>query len=67
MYEPGYYRQQAERARRLSRGITDHEVSRLLGVMARDFEEIADDLERGAIEVRHPELMPQVRNMKDAR
>jgi hypothetical protein len=35
--------------------------------MARDFEEIADDLERGAIEIRHSELMPQMQNMKDAR
>jgi hypothetical protein len=28
---------------------------------ARDFEDIAVDLERGAVEVRHPELMPQTR------
>jgi hypothetical protein len=27
--------------------------------MARDYEENADDLEAGAVEVRHPELMPQ--------
>jgi hypothetical protein len=26
---------------------------------AQDFEELADDLLRGAVEVRHPELMPQ--------
>jgi hypothetical protein len=27
--------------------------------MAKDYEEIAVDLERGAIEVKHPERMPQ--------
>ena len=26
---------------------------------AEDYEEIAQDLERGAVEIRHPELMPQ--------
>jgi hypothetical protein len=26
---------------------------------AQDFEELADDLLRGAVEIRHPELMPQ--------
>ena len=26
---------------------------------AEDYEEIAQDLERGALEIRHPELMPQ--------
>jgi hypothetical protein len=27
--------------------------------MARDFDDIVTDLENGAIDVRHPELMPQ--------
>jgi hypothetical protein len=27
--------------------------------MAQDCDEIADDLENGAIEIRHPELIPQ--------
>jgi hypothetical protein len=30
--------------------------------MARDYSEIAEDLERGAIEIRHPELLPQRRH-----
>jgi len=29
--------------------------------MARDYDDIAEDLECGAIEMRHPELMPQRR------
>jgi hypothetical protein len=29
--------------------------------MARDYDDIAEDLERGVIEIRHPELMPQRR------
>jgi hypothetical protein len=28
--------------------------------MAQDFEDIAYDLETGAVEVRHPELLPQM-------
>jgi hypothetical protein len=30
-----------------------------LGRFAADYDDIAIDLEQGAIEVRHPELMPQ--------
>jgi hypothetical protein len=29
--------------------------------LAQDFDELAEDLLRGAIEIRHPELMPQRR------
>ncbi|MBO0735512.1 MAG: hypothetical protein J2P48_02930 [Alphaproteobacteria bacterium] len=28
--------------------------------MAEDFDDIAHDLETGAVEIRHPELMPQL-------
>jgi hypothetical protein len=27
--------------------------------MAQDYEDLAEDLENGAIEIRHPELLPQ--------
>jgi hypothetical protein len=29
---------------------------------AQDFDELAEDLLRGAVEIRHPELMPQNRD-----
>jgi len=31
----------------------------MLRQMAQDYTDIAEDLETGAIEIRHPELMPQ--------
>jgi hypothetical protein len=54
-----YYRGQAERARRLAQSLTNREVGALLERVAQDYEDIAVDLESGAVEVRHPELMPQ--------
>jgi hypothetical protein len=58
MQDAPYYRDQADRARRLARGMRD-DVEEMLLRVARDFDDIAEDLERGAIEIRHPELMPQ--------
>jgi hypothetical protein len=37
-------------------------LQEVLQQMARDYDEIVEDLERGAIEIRHPELMPQERS-----
>src|SRR5438552_2648770 len=54
-----YYRRQAKRAKRLSDGTTDQEMQEALASAAQDFADIADDLERGAVEVRHPELVTQ--------
>jgi hypothetical protein len=66
MYDPSYYRQQAERAARLSDRTHDKEAAEVLASMARDFTEIAEDLEKGAVEIRHPELMPQNDSEKKA-
>jgi hypothetical protein len=59
MHDPGYYRARAERARRLARSITNGEAEKLLLQMAQEYEDLAEDLERGAVEIRHPELLPQ--------
>ena len=59
MNEISHYRRQAARAKRLADGTTDREMSEALASAAQDFAEIADDLERGAVEVRHPELVTQ--------
>ena len=64
MYDPFYYREQAERARRLATGSTDPEAQEILKRMAQDYEDIATDLESGAIEIRHPDLMPQSRRLQ---
>jgi hypothetical protein len=59
MHDPSYYRSQAERVRRLVMVPSDRETQDTLTQMAQDYLDIAEDLERGAIEIRHPELMPQ--------
>ncbi len=59
MRDAGYYRGQAARARRLARQMRSDVAEQLEG-LARDYDDIASDLERGAIEIRHPELMPQL-------
>jgi len=61
MYDVSYYREQADRARRLAKVPTDRETQDMLRQMAQDYTDIAEDLETGAIEIRHPELMPQTR------
>ena len=61
MMDAGYYRQQAARARRLADGVANQEMQEQLKRIAIDYDDIATDLEQGAIEVRHPELMPQLR------
>ena len=62
MYEAKHYRDLAERSRRLSRQTHDDQMSGALKEIAREFDELAEDLETGAVEIRHPELMPQSRH-----
>lgn len=57
MQKAAFYREQAERARRLARSITNGEAERMLPGMAQEYDDLATDLERGAVEIRHPELL----------
>ena len=59
MHGPGYYRRQAQKARYFAQTAIQDDLSSEFAEMARDFDEIAIDLESGAVEIRHPELMPQ--------
>jgi hypothetical protein len=62
MMDADYYRERAKSARRLAHEIADRpEIARTFQDMALDYDEIAIDLETGAVEIRHPELMPQGR------
>jgi hypothetical protein len=62
MMDAAYYREQAERARHLATALPQREVvRRALSDAAQSYDEIAEDLERGALELRHLELMPQGR------
>ena len=58
-----YYRNQAERARRLARSVTDRDegVKAILSHVAQEYEELAEDLAGGAVEIRHPELTLETR------
>jgi hypothetical protein len=60
MQSAKYYRDNAAKARRLMAGVTPGKTSEMLEKLARDYEDIATDLERGAIEIVHPSLMPQL-------
>lgn len=59
MQSAPYYREQAARARRLAAAILEDDACAVLERMAVDFDHIAEDLERGAIEITHPSLLPQ--------
>jgi hypothetical protein len=51
---------------RLANSINHPEARDTLLKVAKDYDEIAMDLERGAVEIRHPDLMPQSKGTKAA-
>jgi hypothetical protein len=61
MNDATYCRERAAQARRLAETMHQRDVCETLREMAQDYEDIAADLENGAVELRHPELMPQRR------
>jgi len=61
MHPASYYRERAQHARDLASRVYQPDLLDVLRQAARDYDDIAEDLERGAIEIRHPELMPQRR------
>jgi hypothetical protein len=56
--DPGYFRRCAARTRRLSRMMLQAGIRETLLNLARDYDELADDLELGTAAIRHPELLP---------
>jgi hypothetical protein len=57
--EAAYYREHAERARRLARSVTKGDVEQQLLQMAEEYERLVVDREKGAIEIRKPEQLRQ--------
>jgi hypothetical protein len=57
MHRALHYRELPDHARQLAQATWQDDLEEMLGCLARDFE-IADDIEAGATEVRHPELSP---------
>jgi hypothetical protein len=63
MQSPQYYRDHAARARRLASSVDKSDVVDTLERLARDYEDIAIDLENGAVEITHPERLPQLKHL----
>jgi hypothetical protein len=59
MQRASYYREQAARARRLAGAVSDRDDLEMLRRMAEDFDDIAAELEAGAVEIEHPSRLPQ--------
>ena len=53
------YRDKAERIRQLADLAWQPELKDMLRSLATDYEEIAEDIETGATEIRHPELLDE--------
>jgi hypothetical protein len=57
MNRASYYRERADHVRRLAEMTWQDDLGGMLRGLAQDYDEAAEDLEAGAIEVRHPELL----------
>jgi hypothetical protein len=60
MHEAPYYREKAAEARWLAQATNRPDVREQLLAFARDYEEIAIDLERAAVDLAHSARMPQL-------
>lgn len=59
MHPANYYRKQAAHAQTLADMSQEGAVHEVLVRLVQDYGDIAEDLETGAIDIRHPELLPQ--------
>jgi hypothetical protein len=57
MDRSSHYRDLADHAWQLAEATWQDDLGKLLRRLARDFDETAEDIEAGATEVRHPELL----------
>jgi hypothetical protein len=57
--DAAYFRRRAARTRGLSQRILQPDARKVLLNLARDYEELAEDLDRGLNRIRHPELLPK--------
>lgn len=58
--DPAYFRRRADQTRTLSQLMLQPDIRKSLLNLAREYDELADDLADGRIDPRHPELMPGV-------
>jgi hypothetical protein len=57
MDRSAHYRNRANHARRLADATWQPNLEDLLRHLAKDYDEVAEDIEAGAIEIRHAELL----------
>ncbi len=62
MQNSEYYRREAAHARRLCAVVHQTDLIELLKRLAEDYDDIAEDLEAGLIEIRHAGRLPQSRH-----
>ena len=58
MDRASHYRHEADHARRLAEVTWQPDLDDMLRRLAQGFDETAEDIEAGATEMRHPELLP---------
>lgn len=59
MDQAPHYREKAERARQLADRAWQPELKETLRSLATDYDEIAEDIERGATGIRHADLLDE--------
>ena len=57
MDRSAHYRDQANHARQLADATWQPDLEDMLRHLAKDFDEVAEDIETGAIEIRHADLL----------
>jgi hypothetical protein len=58
MDRASHYRHQADHARKLAEATWQPDLEDMLRHLAKDFDEIVEDIEADETEMRHPELLP---------
>jgi len=59
MHSAKYYRKQAEHAQKLADLSPAGAFHEAMERIVEDYNDVAEDLETGAVEIRHPEMLPQ--------
>jgi hypothetical protein len=59
MEHASHYRERADHLRRLAEITWQRDLEGVVRGLAQDYDEVAEDLEVGATEIRHPELLSE--------
>jgi hypothetical protein len=64
MVDVSYYRDRANHLLRMADLTWQHDLEVSLRSLAQDYDQTAEDLEIGASEIRHPELLPEGKRLR---